>query len=93
VREVTITAGVTGPDGDRSLPLRYQIARASPSTARGDELSWVASQELRPSWLLVDQDLRDSASSDALIAGVLLGAAAGFVAPLLEKIVSRRRRW
>jgi hypothetical protein len=43
---------------------------------------------LQPSYILTNQGVRDAANFDSLIAGVLLGAGAGFVAPMLDKLMA-----
>lgn len=81
-------------DGTPDLPLRYGgISRANPTTSSGDELAWVGEGRLHASWLLTDQVVRDSASNDGLFAGIFFGAAAGFLAPTIEKVVDCLIEW
>jgi hypothetical protein len=86
-RDIQIELAVLGGEGSGDLPMRYELLRSNPSTTSNSGLSWTCPKVMQPSWLLIDQELRDSASNDALIAGVLLGIAGGFISLAIEKVV------
>jgi hypothetical protein len=74
--------------GNADLPNGCQLVRSNPQPINPFELHWTGTDSCQPSYVLVNQNVRDSASRDSLVAGVFLGAAAGFVAPLLDKLMT-----
>lgn len=75
---------------DRSsskLPRGFRLTWSNPEPVNQAETTWTTSETVQPSYVMLNQGIRDSANNEALIAGVLLGAGAGFVAPLLDKLM------
>jgi hypothetical protein len=70
------------------IPNGYQLVRSNPQPVSAFELHWSSADSCQPSYVLANQGIRDSASHDSLVAGVFLGAAAGFVAPLVDRLMA-----
>jgi len=70
------------------LPVRYSIARAIPETTDNSELAWSQVGASQVQWLINNQDALQASSLDLFFAGILFGAAFGFVAVGLERIIS-----
>lgn len=70
------------------LPVRYSIARAIPETTDNSELAWSQVGTSQVQWLINNQDALQVSSLDLFFAGILFGAAFGFIAVGLERIIS-----
>jgi hypothetical protein len=70
------------------LPVRYSIARAIPETTDNSELAWSQTGTSQVQWLINNQDALQESSLDLFFAGILFGAAFGFIAVGLERIIS-----
>ena len=68
-------------------PTGYRLTWSSPETVKLSETAWAGQGTLQPSYVLTNHGVREAANQDSLIAGVLLGAGAGFVAPTLDKLM------
>ena len=70
------------------LPVRYSIARAIPETIDNSELAWSQTGTSQVQWLINNQNALQASSLDLFFAGILFGAAFGFIAVGLERIIS-----
>ena len=70
------------------LPIRYSIARAIPEIIDNSELAWSQTGTSQVQWLINNQDALQASSLDLFFAGILFGAAFGFIAVGLERIIS-----
>ncbi len=91
-KKATVSVEVTSDDlsGNPSptIPIGYRLDSSSPSTASSGELRWTLGDLESATWTITDLRKEREQSQLLFIAGILLGAAAGFFASAIERILS-----
>jgi hypothetical protein len=72
------------PSGNSTLPSKYLIDSAEPPTDNSAELYWTLTGAAPISWTLANLGGQRAATNDLFIAGILLGAAFGFLGAAIE---------
>jgi hypothetical protein len=71
--------------GMLTLPSRYRIDSAAPPTDDSEDLHWRINDLTQVSWTLTDLEGQRAVGNDLFYAGILLGAAFGFLGAAIER--------
>jgi hypothetical protein len=71
-----------------TIPVGYRLDSSSPSTASSGELRWTLGDLESATWTITDLRKEREQSRALFIAGILLGAATGLLAPAIERVLS-----